>query len=74
MVGQQLQRDGSHQRLQTLLHVGQLDHLVGNLRDCIVALRHQRDHPTLTGLDLLDVRQHLLIHRIVRGNHHHGHV
>ena len=74
MIGQQLQGDGGHQRLQAFQHVGQLYHLVGNTGYGVVALRHEGNHPTLPRLNLLDVGEHLLIHGVVGGYHHHGHV
>ena len=40
VIGQQLQGDGSDERLETLQGVGQFYDVVGELADLLVALRH----------------------------------
>ena len=74
VISEQLQRDGGYQRFEALHDVGQFDDLVSNLRDGVVALRDKRDDTTLTGLDFLDVREHLLVHGVMCCYNHDGHI
>ena len=74
MIGHQLEGNGGDERFETFQRVGELNHLVGYSGYRVVALAHQGYHPTLAGLDFLNVGEHLLVHIIMRGDDHHGHI
>ena len=74
MIGQQLQRYSGQQRFETFDGIGQFNDLVSNPADGLITFGDNGDDLSLSGLHFLDIAQHLLIHGVVRGNNHHGHI
>ena len=64
MICQKLQRNGGYQWLEALHDIRQFNHLVGDMGNGIITLRYEGNHPTLTRLDLLNIREHFLIQEI----------
>src|SRR5438874_2819345 len=66
VVREQLQRQHSEHRRQEIERLGNLDLLVGELREPRIPLGHDRDHPAAAGLHLLHVGYDLLVDGVLR--------
>ena len=66
MVGQQLQRDDGHDRLQELGHGRHADDIVGQFDGLRIVFVDDRDHRPAAGLDLFHVRDHFAVHAALR--------
>ena len=50
------------------------DHVVGQSADCVVAFADDGDHRAAAGLDLFQVRHHLVVDEALRHEEHAGRV
>ena len=61
MVGEELERDDSQQRGETLFGLGHLDDIIGDLGDHLISFGDDGDDASFAGFDLLDIRHDLLV-------------
>ena len=74
MVSKELERNNGQQRSETLFGLRDSDDEIGHFTHLLVAFCDDRDDATLTGFDLLNVRNYLLVRAAMRCHNYYRHL